>query len=137
MPGCDPEGVRVLVRATVLVLVGAGLAVAASFLGHPAGSATLGAGLLVFAAAVVVSFVWALFDARAVGLRRALGRWLLVAVLYALAMLALVRALDPGDFDLGVYLHDLPATGLFDAVLVVVPAVIGCFIGAALGRVRG
>jgi hypothetical protein len=130
---------RLLIAAVVrLVVLGAALAAyyaTTPLLFPDAGDANIGAGLIAFGVAALVSLGWAFADGRRRGAAPALAVWALVAlafgVLWALGLAAVGTddsATLPERIRLDAFL------GVFTAGLVLLPAAAGAALGASTHR---
>lgn len=129
--------VAVLVR-----LAGLGLALTAYTLAvvpllAEAGDDGIGAGLIAFAALVVVGFVGALVDARRQGFATAVAWWAAVAVGLAVGWWIALAVPRDGSASFGELLADGAGSVPFTIGLVAVPALVGAAIGRATGRSAG
>lgn len=96
-----------------------------AFGNDPSADADIGGGLVPLAVLVILPFGWALVDARRGERRTVAWRWVLVAVLIAIGML--IRAGGEGA-------STTIALGVVFALIVAIPALIGCGIGSAQTR---
>lgn len=97
--------------------------------GSGSGDANIGAGLLAFGLAIVVSALWAWRDGRAHGFSWAAAVWIAVAVLLGVGA-PLVRSLLGEGFDADIFLADLGGSIGFALVLVAAPALVAGLIGS-------
>lgn len=126
--------VAVLVR-----LAGLGIALTAYTLAvvpllAAAGDDGIGAGLIAFAALMVVGFVGALVDARRQGFAIAVVWWVLVAAGLAVGWWIALAVPRDDSASFGELLADGAGSIPFTIGLIAVPAVIGALVGRATGR---
>jgi len=95
------------------------------------GDANIGAGLAAFALLVVVSALGGFVEGSRLGLAAAVALWTVPAVLVAVAT-AYRLASEGHTFDTSLFLTELPGTGLFLAVLTLVPATVGAAVAWGL-----
>ena len=120
----------VLVR---LVALGVGLGVYYAALPLLFPDDALGAGLIAFAALVLISFVWSLVDGRARGLGAALVIWVVVAAVFSIGWWIALAVSGADDSMTVVELLKADAFSLFfTGGLIAVPALVGAAIGGAL-----
>lgn len=120
----------VLVR---LVVLGVGLAVFYAALPTLFADDALGAGLIAFAALILISFVWSLFDGRASGFGAALVIWVVVAAVFSIGWWIALAVSGADDSMTVVELLKADAFSLFfTGGLIAVPALVGAAIGHAL-----
>ena len=102
------------------------------------GDANIGAGLMVFAALMLVSFLWALVDGVFVEPARLFGGWAAAAVLYAIAWLVVLSAYEA---DASMSTGELIRDGLVDLPftigLVLMPALFGGLLSWAIVQLGG
>ena len=129
---------RILLAALVRVAL-MGVALAVYYAALPTlfpddgGGANIGAGLIAFGALVLISFGWAFVDGAARGISPSIIIWAVVAAVVSVGWLV-GRAVAEADASMSateIVTHDLGSLP-FTAGLVLVPAVIGAAIGAAL-----
>ena len=120
----------VLVR---LVVLGAGLGLYYAAMPFLFADDALGAGLIAFAALVVISFVWSLVDGRARGIGPALIVWVVVAAIFSIGWW-IALAVSGADSSMTVVeLLKADAFSLFfTGGLIAVPALAGAAIGSVL-----
>ena len=87
------------------------------------GGANIGAGLLLFAAIMVLSGLGGLYDGWRLGFARTAVIWAATSVLVAVGMIALVDG--PLSFDADIFWSDLRDLGAFMTGLVLLPALFG------------
>jgi hypothetical protein len=122
--------IAVLVRLAVL---GVGLGVYYAAMPSLFPDDALGAGLIAFAALILISFVWSLFDGRASGFGADLVIWVVVAVVFSIGWWIALAVSGADDSMTVVELLKADAFSLFfTGGLVAVPALVGAAIGHAL-----
>lgn len=131
-----PHVVAIVVR--VLGLAAATwLAFWAGNLGYEGVGANIGAGILGFAALILVSLGWSFVDGRRSGRRRqTIGRWLVAGIVIGVLSAFQAQSFAWGEhgIDTTVLLADLRGLAPFTFGLVAVPAVIGTLVGVASRR---
>ena len=129
--------IAVLVRLAVLgIALTAYTLIAVPAMSEP-GDANIGAGLLAFAALIVVSCIWSLVDGMRQGAPTAIARWAAVAVLLAVGWWVALAVPQDSSMSFGELLAADAASIPFSIGLVLVPAVVGAVVGQAVGRRRG
>ena len=120
----------VLVRLAVL---GAGLAIYYAAMPILFPDDALGAGLIAFAALIVISFVWSLVDGRARGFGAASVIWAVVAAVFSIGWWIALAVSGADDSMTVVELLRADAFSLFfTGGLIAVPALAGAAIGSVL-----
>ncbi|MEI2712583.1 MAG: hypothetical protein V9G04_04620 [Nocardioides sp.] len=94
------------------------------------GDPNIGAGLMIFAALVVISVIWAFFDGRRQDLPKTLAAWTIVALVVSVGWLVTRAILEAGDEALELILADL-FTIPFTVGLILAPALLGAVLGRA------
>jgi hypothetical protein len=121
----------VLVRLAALGIALAVYTLVVAPLMADAGDDGLGAGLIAFAALVVVGFVGALVDARHHGFATAVAWWLAISAGLAVGWWIALAVPQDGSMSFGELLADGAGTIPFTIGLVAVPAVVGALVGRA------
>lgn len=124
-----------ILRAVLVRLVALGVGLGVYYAAMPIlfPDDALGAGLIAFAALILISFVWSLTDGRARGFGAALIIWVVVAAIFSIGWWIALAVSGADDSMTVVELLRADAFSLFfTGGLVAVPAVVGSAIGHAV-----
>lgn len=127
------HAIAIVVRLVVMGAALAGYYAAIPFLfPDDGGGANIGAGLIAFGVVVLVSFGWALVDARRRGAAPTMLVWAVVAAAFGLSWLLGLAILDADDsMSIAERLRLDAFLAVFTAGLVLVPAGLGAALGGS------
>ena len=128
----EDEGVRILVRTTVLATGWVACLWGLAQVSNEDGGANIGVGLLLFALLTLVAGAWGAVDGARQAYDRVVITWVAVALLMAV-LVPLFTYLRESGSAWRVLLVDLAQLGPFIAVLITVPALVGALLGRAVG----